>query len=374
MDINLTVKRGDQFQPFYLFFIIFGIQIGIGVLGVPRYIFEDAHQDAWLSIILAYLYMLIVAWVMFSILNCYENADILGIQVDLFGKWIGKLLGTGYLLFLLAELLSVLLTYIEVIQLFIFPTMPSSIMALLLLILIVYSILGGLRIVVGVVFLFTLLSLWLFLLVYDPITRIETAHFLPIFEASFTDLLKGARTTIYSLLGLEILFFIYPFVDKRGTKIRLPAFLGITASTFTVLLATIISIGYFSPNDLGLIDWPVLSLFKSVSFSFMERFDYLVIMEWMMVVIPTAVLLMWAFTYGAKRLYSFPKKSTLYVTSIGLVITCSLFTKNVQIQNFANLVSKVGFWVIFVYPFILLPIVLLKTKRKTLKDLPNSNE
>ncbi len=368
MDINLKIKRGNQIQPFYLLFIMLGIQIGVGVLGAPRYIFEEARQDAWISVLLAYLYMLLITWIMFVILNRYENADILGIQVDIFGNGIGKLLGTGYLLFLFCELLSVLLTYIEVVQIFIFPTIPSSVMAILLLGLIVYSILGGIRIVVGVVFLFVILSLWVFILLYDPITRMEVSHFLPMFEASIPELLKGARTTSYTFLGLEILFFIYPFLDKRERNVRLPTFLGVSASAFIVFITTIISIGYYSPNDFDLMDWPVLSLFKSVSFSFLERFDYLIIAEWMMVTIPTAVLLMWALTHGAKRLYRIPKKTTLYVVSLGILIICTLITTNVQIQKIGSFVSKAGFWIIFVYPIVLLPIVLLKTRRKPSKE------
>lgn len=366
MDINLNIKKGQSIRAFLLFFVILGIQIGVGILGAPRYIFAEAHQDAWISILIAFLYMLIVIWVMFLILNQYENADIFGIQVDIFGKWIGKFLGTIYILFFVAELLSVLLSYTEVIQVFLFPTLPSFMMGLLLLILVVYSVLGGIRVIVGVVFLFVLLSPWIFGLLYDPITRMETAHFLPMFEASITDLLKGARTTAYTFLGIEILFIIYPFVENKK-EAKLPFYLGASVSAFIIFVTTIISIGYYSPNDFELIDWPVLSLFKSVAFSFMERFDYFVIVEWMMVVIPTMILLMWAITYGTKRLYAIPQKTTLYVVTILLLLTSTFTKTNYQIQTVTDFVAKVGFWIVFVYPIILLPIVLIKKKRQKSK-------
>src|SRR5699024_3070133 len=121
MDVNLNVKHGLRMSAFYLFFIIPCIQLVVGVLGVPSYIFAEARQDAWLSILIAFVYTIIVAWVMFIILNQYKNADIFGIQIDIFGKWIGKLFGTIYIVFFAAELLSVLLTYVEVIQLFLYP-------------------------------------------------------------------------------------------------------------------------------------------------------------------------------------------------------------------------------------------------------------
>ena len=368
MEVNLKVKPSLRIRAFQLFFIMIGVQIGVGVLGTPRYIFEESHQDAWVSILIALVYMLLVLWTMFHILNQYDNADIFGIQVDIFGKWLGKLLGTGYLLLFFAELLSVLLTYIEVIQVFIYPTMPSFVMGLLLLILVVYTVLGGIRVVVGVAFLFALLSLWILLLLYDPVTRMEIAHFQPMFDASISELLKGARTTTYTFLGLEILFVIYPFIDNKK-KAKRPTYLGATASAFIVFIATIISIGYYSPNDFHLMDWPVLSLFKSVSFSFMERFDYFVIMEWIMIVVPTMVLLMWAITHGTKRLYAIPQKKTLYVVSLLLLIISIFIKKDYNIEKILDIISQVGFWIVFVYPFVLLPIVLVKKKWRRRKGV-----
>ena len=363
MEINLKVKKGLRIRAFQLFFIIVGIQISVGILGAPRYIFEKAHQDAWVSVLIAFVYMLIVLWTMFLILSQYENADIFGIQVDIFGKWFGKLLGTIYIVLFAAELLSVLLTYIEVVQVFLFPTIPSFVMGLLLLILVVYSVIGGIRVVVGVVYLFVLLSPWIFVLLYDPVTRMEIAHFQPMFEATITDLLKGARTTAYTFLGLEILFVIYPFIDNKKDA-KLPTYLGVSASAFLVLITTIISIGYYSPNDFDLMNWPVLSLFKSASFSFMERFDFIVIAEWMMVTIPTMILLMWAITHGTKRLYAIPQKTTLYVVAFLMLAIASVINKDYKIEKIADVISQVGFWIVFVYPLVLLPIVLIKKKRQ----------
>lgn len=370
MKINLSIKKGQRIRAYYLFFVIIGIQIGVGFLNAPRYIFEKAHQDAWVSIIIAYLFMILVTMVMFVILSRYENTDIFGIQVHVFGKWFGKLLGLVYLLLFTGELLSLLLSYNEVIQIFIYPTMPSFVMPTILLILMVYGVLGGIRVVIGIVFLFVIMSPWFFPLLYDPITRMESAHFLPMFEASIVDLLKGAQTTSYSFFGLEILFIIYPFIDNKE-KAKRPTYIGLTTSAFIVLLTTVISIGYYSPNDFDLLDWPVLSLFKSVAFSFMERFDYFIIAEWMMVVIPTAVLLMWAIVHGTERIFQVQQKITLYVVAIALLLLCTFINTIGDIQKVTNFITTFGFWIIFVYPFVLLPLVLLKTKRKVSKDVQN---
>lgn len=367
IELNLKIKKPLRIRAFQMYFVIVGIQIGVGILGTPRYIFNQSHQDAWLSVLIATVYMLFLVWIMFVILNQYENADIFSIQVDVFGKWLGKALGTIYIMFFMAVLLSVLVSYIQIIQVYLFPTMPSFVIALLLILLTGYAILGGIRVIVGTVFLFVLLSPWVFILLYDPITRMEWTHFLPLFDASMIELLKGARTTSYSFFGLEILFIIYPFIDNKKDA-RLPTFLGLSTSACIILVTTIISIGYYSPNDFDLMDWPVLSLFKSVAFSFMERFDYLVIAEWMMVTIPTMILLMWMITHGTKRIYGISQKKTLYTVSVLLLIVATLTKTDFQIEEFTGIVAKIGFWIVFVYPFVLLPIVLFKKKRERRKE------
>src|SRR5699024_9458607 len=147
-----------------------------------------------------------------------------------------------------AELLSVLLTFVEVIQLFLYPTIPTLVIGLILMILVVYSVLGGIRVIVGVAFLFILATLWVFILLYDPITRMEIIHFHPMSEASATDILKGANATDYTFLGIEMLFLVYPFNENKK-KAKLPVYVGLAGSALLVHVNTIISIGYYSPYD-----------------------------------------------------------------------------------------------------------------------------
>lgn len=367
MEINIKIKPNLTIPAFYLFFIISSVQTAVGILGLPKYIFIEANHDSWVSIIIAYIYMMIVVSVLFAILNQYENADILGIQADIFGKWIGKLLGTLYLFFFFLSLLSVLLTYIQLIKIFIYPTISAPLLALLLLIIIVYTVLGGIRVVVGVVFIFFFLSSWVLILLYDPITQMEFTHFQPMFQASIPDLLRGARTTTYTFVGFEILLFIYPFIEKRE-KAKLPVYIGISYTTLLALTTTLISIGYYSAHDFEKMDWPILTLFKGVSFSFLERFDYLVVMEWMMVSVTTMILLSWAITFGMKRLYSIPQKTTLYSVAIILLLITAMIKYDYQVSQITDFVSQIGFWIVFVYPLVLLPLVLLKNKWRKRKE------
>nr|WP_306798612.1 GerAB/ArcD/ProY family transporter [Oceanobacillus saliphilus] len=365
------MKSNLRIQAFYLFFIISSIQLGVGIMGAPRIIFIEARQDSWISIIIASIYIVIVLFVMLHILKQYENADILGIQVDIFGKVLGKLLGTVYVIYFAATLLSVLITYIEVVKIFIFPELSSFVMGLLLICLIIYSVLGGLRVIIGVCFLFFILSHWLLLLLIHPALLIDPTHFQPAFQASIAELLKGARATSYTFLGFEILFMVYPFIQNKE-KAKMPIFLASFWSAALILFTTVIAIGYFSHEQLGRREWAVLALFKIQRFPFIERFDYIVVAEWMMVIIPNMILLMWGVTYGMKRLYKVPQKTSLYTVSALLLIACTFIDQHFQIQKVINAVEKAGFWIVYVYPFVLLLLVLFKQGWKKRKGDDNN--
>ncbi|MGM8366821.1 GerAB/ArcD/ProY family transporter [Virgibacillus sp. W0181] len=361
MEIDLKIKPAFQIRAFYLFFIVSTNQIAVGVLNAPQNIFIATKQDAWIAILISYAYILFVILVMFYILRKYKNADIFGIQVDIFGKVIGRLLGTIYLIYFYFSFLLILLIYIEVSQIFIYPTMTSFIIALLILILVVYTVTGGLRVITGVAFLFFILTQWLLLLLYDPISRMDWDHLLPMFHTGAPELLKGIKASTPPLSGFEILFLIYPFVSNKE-KAKWPVILGISYSVFILLLTTMIVIGYYSLQDIKNVEWTVLTLFKSVAYTFLERIDYIVVVEWMMLVIPTNVILMWGMTYGMKRLYNIPQRITLYIAAISILILASFIKSSHLIDRLQEIVSIVGIGLIYIYPLILLPFVVLKKK------------
>ncbi|WP_226038249.1 GerAB/ArcD/ProY family transporter [Aquibacillus saliphilus] len=367
MDINVAVKPGIRIRAFYLFFIIANIQNGTGIMGVPRYIYKEAKQDSWVSILIAGLFIHIVVFVMFQILNKYENTDIFGIQVDLFGNWVGKILGTIFITYVFGSLLTVLINYIQVVQVFIFPTLSRWMITILLLLIVTYAVLGGLRVAVGVAFIFFILSIWLVIFLYKPMTLTDFGHFKPLLEASPKELLLGAKATSYSFLGLEILFFIYPFIDNKK-KAQLPTQIGIATTTFIILLVTGISIGFFGGDTLEQAIWPVLILYKLIEYTLIERFDIIVVSQWMMVIIPIMILLSWMITYGVKRLYKISQKKTLFVVILLLLICGGTIKNQYTIETIIDYVAQIGFWIVIIYPLILYPLVLIKKKTNKNKE------
>ncbi|QST00605.1 GerAB/ArcD/ProY family transporter [Pontibacillus sp. ALD_SL1] len=359
MKIQLQVPVGIQIQAFYLFFLIHTIQVGSGIMGVSTHIYGQAKQDAWISVIVAGVGMSISVFCMSKILQQYESADLPGIQVDVFGKIVGKILGTFVALYFFCFLITLLLNYIEVVQVFLFPTIPTWLVCLFLLSLVVYAVLGGVRVIVGVSFLFFVGTAWLIIVLYEPLTLMEWNHFLPTLGNSYTDILKGAYKTTYSLIGFEALLFIYPYVQNKQ-KAHLAAQQAVWGTTILTLFVVVITVGYFSGPQLERLIWPTLSMFKIIQFSFVERFDIIAVGLWMMIILPNMVTAMWLCTHTFKRVYGLRQKQVLYVAAGLLFFGTVLFQDRLQINYFTDILATTGFYFAFVYPVVLLPIVLIK--------------
>lgn len=370
MKINVDVSANHKIEAFYLFFLIASVQIGVGILKVSREVFVFARQDSWLVILIASAAMLVTLLIMLTILKQYKNSDILGIQVDIFGHFIGKAIGCIYVVYYLSICVSLLSTYIEIVQVFMYPTIPGYVISILILTLIIYAILGGLKVVVGVVFIFFILTQILLFLTFYPMSQMDWLHFLPMFQTPLPDLLRGVKATVPSLGGFEFIFLFYPFIkDKK--KIKLPTVLAICYTAFSLLTITVISIGYFSLNDILFVEWPGLTIFKSISFSFIERVDYLIVAEWMMVIVPNILIYMWGITHVMKRLFNMNENKTLYIFTVIIFISVLSIKTNRSLDKVISIISDFDLWLIFVYPLILLPLVLIKKrKRKTKGSVP----
>ncbi|KHE67570.1 GerAB/ArcD/ProY family transporter, partial [Halobacillus sp. BBL2006] len=213
-------------------------------------------------------------------------------------------------------------------------------------------------------FIFFFLTVWLVFTIYKPITYMEWENFLPIFQSSPLDILKGAQKTSYTVLGMEIILFVYPYI-KNKEKVSLPIHTALFLTTFLIFLVTSVSIGYFSPDHLEQTVWATLSLFKIISFSIIERFDFIAVALWMMVVIPNIILLCWMLLQTLNRMFNAPKKKSLYVISFLLFIASILIEYRVDINTLTDYTAKLGFAIVFVYPlFVFLSLKVRKMWRK----------
>ena len=159
------------------------------------------------------------------------NGDIVSAHTFVFGKKMGKLLSLPFVLYFLLICVSVLRTFIEVVQVWMFQDMSTFWYSLAFCSLAIYIIFGGFRTVTGVAFFGVVLPAYLIFTFFFTIPYADLRNLIPIFDHSIRDLVMASYQMSLTYLGYEILLFIYPFI-KEPQKSKKWAHLGVLFTTF----------------------------------------------------------------------------------------------------------------------------------------------
>ncbi|QGM30564.1 GerAB/ArcD/ProY family transporter [Bacillus sp. N3536] len=367
MKSSIKISQNEMLNAFLLFFVIHSAQIGVGVQGFQRVVYQDAKHDAWISVIIAGLATHIVVFFMIKTLELYGSNDLYGIHQDVYGKSIGNLLNATYLIYCSFAFFSILRNYIEVIQTWIFPGLGTWFISSTLLLIVIYAFTGGLRVIVGVSFFSVILSLWLLPILTIPLEYSTAANLLPILETKISSILKGAHSMTFTIIGFEILYSIYPYI-KEKEKVKKHAHLALLATTLVYLSIMLVSITYYSEGKLLKTVWATLTLFSFISFPFVERFEYVAVCYWMLIIIPNLCFYVWAAYRATTRIVKISGSKFVWLFSFVALIGTLVVQSRIQINSFNNEFAKYAFYIVFVYPIFLYLVAVAKKKFTTKKE------
>ncbi|UPM55554.1 GerAB/ArcD/ProY family transporter [Gottfriedia acidiceleris] len=352
--------RRQQVSPYLLFFIISSSQIGVGVLGFQRIIAKDAGYDAWISVIIAGLAVNAVLWFMYKILTKAQG-DIIDAHKQLFGHIIGSTLSIVILLYYLILSISVLRLYIEIVQVWMFPSLSTWLLAIIILFLCYYIVSGGFRVVVGIAFLSGVFTALLYALLFHlPQQYMHFDNILPVFDHSFKDLLLSAKQSIYTMAGFEVLLMVFPFI-KNGNSSQKFAQFGAGFSTLIFTLSAFTTFLLLSEKQIQHIIWARLYIAKLINFPFLERIEYILISSFLIKVISILALLLWSTSRGLKLIFKWKQKYTLILISAISFIVCQLLETRYEINIFTDYTSKISLYLFYIY-IPLFSIIFLMTK------------
>ncbi|MCM2533003.1 spore germination protein [Neobacillus pocheonensis] len=346
-----TVEERFQVSPYLVFFLVHSIQIGVGVLTFQAEIVKWAGNDAWISIIIAGMYIHLLIWMMYHVLN-KEKTDIIAINKKIFGKWLGNFFNIFLLIYFLLISIVIIRSYFEVIQVWMFPRVSLLSLCFIFFPLFYYIVEGGFRTVTGICFFGVVMPLYLILTLIFPLEFAHYDNLLPIWHHSINEILLSAKQMSLSYIGFSTLFIYYPFI-KEPEKSQKWAQFGVAFSIFIYFITYIVSAVFYSEEQLKTNLWPTLGLWKIIEMPFVERFEYIGISSWALVILPNITLAYWAFMRGMKRVFGVKQRKPLVFSLIATVIIVPFIKSHSQIQMLSNSLSYAGYIVFFGYiPFI----------------------
>ncbi|TQK62527.1 spore germination protein (amino acid permease) [Brevibacillus sp. AG162] len=342
-------------------FIVHGNQVGIGIAGVQRFIYDRVQQDAWIAVIIAGLMTHVTAWVMLKILRKYKNLDLYDIHQMVFGKWPAKVLNLIFIIYIMGSALTILRGYIEIIQSWMFPEVPSWLLNASLLCLAIYGVTGGIRVLAGISFFSVGLTICQLLLMIYPAQYADFNLLQPVFHHDLVELLDGARKMSFSIIGFEIILFIYPFVKEKQLLSRY-VHGGLLMTTLLYVVVMLVTLLYFQGEQLKHLIWATLMMMKIVEFPFLERFEFVSISLWMLIMLDNLLLNLWVAMRGVHHIGGFKERKALIGIVIVMFFASNFLETRQSINWITDIFGAVGFYIIFVYPLILYIVILLFRK------------
>ncbi|WP_413301904.1 GerAB/ArcD/ProY family transporter [Bacillus sp. 1P10SD] len=319
-------NKKESISSFQMFFFIILATIGEGILSFPNLVYKDARQASWISILITGSIALFLVLTYVYLHRRFPRKTIYEICLVMFGKWLGRFIIVGYLIYFFLICMNINRLYMETISSWILTSTPLSVILLLIFMLGMYLGKENLRIITR----FFQLSFWIIIfLMFMNLGSLPYLHWkylFPINEVSFPNILKGSRSSIPSFLGFDSLLIILPFV--KGTiksKVKF-AILSIVFITFTYIYVVLTCILFFSSKELILIPQPILYLFKSITiFGVIERLDLIIVSLWIVMMMTSYVSYIYLTNIGFCTLFHLKKRTIPTIILTVLVYFLVLF-------------------------------------------------
>ncbi|KAA9017973.1 GerAB/ArcD/ProY family transporter [Niallia endozanthoxylica] len=361
--MKVTIPENKKIAPFLVFFTIHAMQTGIGILGFTRIIARHAGYDSWMSIILVGIIIHILMWMIYK-MTAIADGDIIAVHTYIFGKKLSKMICSIFILYFCLLIVTVLRGFIEIVHVWMFPDLSIFWFSLTFFILAIYIVNGGIRTITGIAFFSVVLPFYIVITFLLTLPYASFTNLLPMFDHSLTEVLHSTRSMSLTVIGFETLLFFYPFI-KSPEKSRKWAFFSNIYTTLLNLYVAIFIFAYFSENQLQKYTWPLLTIWKVIKMPFVERFEYIGIANWCLIILPNICLALWCASRLIKQIFSIRQKTSVPALAIVCLVTISLIVTGETQNMLSDLTGKIGFYINFFYlPFLFFATLLARKVKK----------
>ncbi|MGE7903407.1 GerAB/ArcD/ProY family transporter [Peribacillus sp. NPDC094092] len=145
--------------------------------------------------------------------------------------------------------------------------------------------------VTGIAFCTMVVSYWLLFVPFYGFSNLVPLDY------TLLEILKGTKSTSLSMIGFEMLLMYYPFIQNAETSKKY-AHGGALATTLLKSLLYLVSIVFYLKHELAITIWPTLTMTSIIEWPFIQRFEYIVVSWWFIIIIVNMVIPLWAASGG----------------------------------------------------------------------------
>ncbi|MCM1989954.1 GerAB/ArcD/ProY family transporter [Oceanirhabdus seepicola] len=268
----------NQFTFFLMAFVI-----GPAFLRLPNVIVPIAQQDAWIAAAIAIIYPVGTILISCLIIKKHPNENILIISKKYFGKIVGTILNTVFMLQFILYTAAVTEDFVRLTRTYIVGFIPASKIIVIAISLAAYNAFKGIKVIgkscevisyIFIVMLFFSLSA----LKYGNLSNIQ-----PVFASGAGNILMAFKETLYFYTGWEAILLFHPYIEDINS-IKKSALKGVGIAAAIWVWTVFITIYYLGVDIVPKSYWSFVMVFESIHIPIINNFRYVFMFTWVLVI------------------------------------------------------------------------------------------
>jgi len=251
------------------------------ILFVPNFTAREALQDAWISVVIATLAGIMLAFLVTTLGMRFPNQTMIQYSQDLLGKFLGKGIGLLYIWFYLHINAIIIREFGEFMKTAFMPDTPLIVFTVTIVLLAAFAVRGGLEVIARMNEWLLLLFLFTFIIIsFLALGEIDLNNFKPVAEHNLLPLLRGAFAPTSWMGEIVAITMVIPYINQPG-KSRRYGVGAVILVGLLLLLSIFTSVGVLGAPSTAKFQFPLLEMVRLINIAeFIERIDALVMVTW----------------------------------------------------------------------------------------------
>lgn len=288
-----------------LFWLLFSMEIGMTSLLTLGPAIAAAKQGAWLSMLLATLATLLITYIAAKLSLLYPEKTLVEFISHIVGKWMGAGIAFTYLLIWYIVAGIIMREYADFVHLALFTATPMWIIILLMLLVMIYTVYGGVHIIARcseIIGPFIFVSIILIIIL--PMNNLHPLRLLPILPpGGLHSIYKGSIGAI-SFMGESIMIMMLIAFMSDKNKVISTALWGVGLSSLLVISGTLNVIMILGHEVPAMLQYPVYTYIQYISvMEFIQNIDVLAVIATIYSIFIKLSLYLFITSYGTAQLF-----------------------------------------------------------------------
>ncbi|WP_180954066.1 GerAB/ArcD/ProY family transporter [Bacillus sp. M6-12] len=352
----------EKLHSFHLTILIYLIQTGVVLFILPGTLAKTFGTNGWLAILPVSAMMIINIILIGAVFRLGKGKPFFAIVEE----GIPRLVVVPIYIFLIIlwSLLGCLTgkQYIAIFQVFSFQHSPSSLLKLMYDVLLYFLVIKGIYNIAKASTIIFSITIFLFILFFYFFPDLEMVSFTPFLFQNGDGWTSGVFDTYVAFLGAELSLLFFPYVNKESKFIR-SVILGNLLTTFVYVYSCFLIFGVFGYDYIKNLRFPLMQLLSLIEFPFIERLENLLYCLFMLKVLITTAMFIWAATEAAKRIFpNKGEKSIAFLIVLGVYLISFIPETLDQIASWMKFLASIEIVISYTLPIIAILLLFIRKK------------